>query len=377
MSDLNVAVVGFFGSGSSAITDLLKEYNECYVALNVDERGVERPYEHKLFYTRGGIFETTILLTNLCTAYCSDIFVNSFRNNMKKMYENNFVSFGSYKKLIGVPFWDSVEQYCKDIGVVNLKSGISRTEHKVSVRFSPIMAVLQIGAKLVFHKPIYKLGKLNKMDKNPYYFTMPSKNTCKQAAKDFINRYFALCRNEEKGIYIFDQLIHAQHTELVDELFDDNFRAIIIRRDPRDLYCLSKYVWSKPPHGFSAPLPVDIDEFCDFWKKTTTYNDANTDKVLNLCFEDLVYKYDDTIKRIEKFLNLSEKQHISKFDYFDPTQSIKNTQIFERSEEMKKEAALIAERLPELIYDFPYKSEFSMDEIFEDTNETRERRNKK
>ncbi len=371
MQNYNVAVVGFFGSGSSAVEDLLKEYKGCSVALNIDERGIERPYEHKLLYTRGGLFITSELLSNNNTAYCSDIYINDFISNMKRMYDNNFVSYGSYKRLLGQPFWDSVEKYCNDLGVVKLKNGISRTEHKKSVRFSPIMAVLQIGAKLVLKKPIYKLGKWNIMDHKPYYFGMPEEDAIKKASRDFIKRYFDMCRKDKEGILIFDQLIHAQHTRILDYYFDDEFKAIIIRRDPRDLYCLSKYVWSKPPHGFSAPLPIDIDEFCSFWKKTTNYDMTDTCQVLNIAFEDLIYRYDNTRDKIEKFLGLTEKDHIHPLSSFDPNKSIRNTQIFERTKEMQEEGKRIAELLPELIYDFPYELQFSMNDIFEDSNETK------
>lgn len=367
----NVAVVGFFGSGSSAVEDLLKEYKNVGIALNRDERGRERPYEHKLLYTSGGLFETTSLLKHNNTAYCSDIYVNRFLSNMGKMYKYNFVSFGSYKRLLGENFLDSVNKYTEEIGAIKLKSGISRTEHKKSVRFSLIMAILQIGARIVMKKPIYKLGKLNIMDHNPYYFAMPNEDRIQTAAKGFINRYFEMCRGEFEGILIYDQLIHAQHVNKTDYYFDDSFRAIVIRRDPRDIFCLSKYVWSKPPHGFAAPLPTDIEEFCDFWKKTTCYEMKDTEKVLNISFEDLVYNYHDTKRKIEDFLGLSVSDHISPLEYFDPNKSIRNTQIFERSEEMRKEAEQIAEIIPDWIYHFPYKSEFSMEDIFEDTNETR------
>lgn len=371
MKNYNIAVVGFFGSGSSAITDLLKEYSGCSIALNTDERGIERPYEHKLLYTRGGIFETSFLLSHLNSAYTSDIYINSFRVNMQKMYRYNFVSFGSYEKVLGKSFLNSIDKFCSDVGAVKLQSGISRTEHKKSVRFSPIMALLQIGAKIVYKKPIYKLGKKNIMDKNPYYFAMPEQQVVQEASRDFIKRYFDMCRGNYEGILIFDQLIHAQHTSIVDYFFDDDFKAIIIRRDPRDLYCLSKYVWSKPPHGFSAPLPVDIDEFCSFWKKTTNYDMRDTNKVLNIAFEDLIYKYDETRKKIELFLELTDHNHIAPLTYFDPNKSIRNTQIFERSEEMKEEGKRIAELLPDLLYNFPYRTEYAMNDIFEDTNETR------
>ena len=365
----NVAVVGFLGTGSSAVIDLLREYSSCRIALNYDERGKERPYEHKLLYAKGGIIETSLLLTNGNTAYGSDIAINSFINGMMRLYKNNFVSFGSYKRLLGIRFWESVQTYLHDIGATRLKSGLSRSEHKKSVYFSPIIGVLQIAARIVFRRPIYKFGKANIMDKNPYYFAMPTKDQAISAARMFIQRYFDMCYEPGCDVMVYDQLIHPQHTSLIDHLFDDSFRVIIVKRDPRDVYCLSKYVWSKPPHGFSAPLPEDYDEFASFWKAVNTF-DQTSNKVLTISFEDLVYDYESTRDAIAIFLGLKEQDHINVKKYFDPDKSIKNTQVFLRDKEYLSDADRIGTRLKEFLYDFPYEVFFEKKDIFEDTNES-------
>ncbi len=43
---LNIAVTGYYGTGSSAVTDLLREYDECVVVPYNN-----RNYEHVVFYT--------------------------------------------------------------------------------------------------------------------------------------------------------------------------------------------------------------------------------------------------------------------------------------------------------------------------------------
>ena len=365
---MNVAVVGFFGSGSSAVIDLLKEYDNCGIALGIDERGIERPYEHKLLYSKGGLFETSILLRDINTAYGSDIYINSFMNNMKRLYYNNFVSFGSYKKLLGDVFIESIQLFLRDLGVVKLNNGLSRSEHKIVSYFSPLMAILQIAAKVVYNKPIYKFGKSNLMNHDPYYFCMPRSNDIYDASRLFIDRYFDMCYQQDKKVMIYDQLIHPQHVGIVDDFFYENFRAIIVKRDPRDVFCLSKYVWSKPPHGFSAPLPNDAIQFADFWKKITKI-DSISDKVLVISFEDLVYQYEETKQMITRFIGLNDKNHNAPQKYFDPRKSIRNTQLFLRDEKKQEESKKIAQLLPNLLYSFPYEIEYSMKDTFEDMNE--------
>ena len=69
-------------------------------------------------------------------------------------------------------------------------------------------------------------------------------------------------------------------------------------------------------------------------------------------FEDLIYHYDDTTKRIIDWLGLDESQHTRKFAGLNPANSIKNTQLWKQHPEYLKEADYIKEYLSEYIYNF-------------------------
>lgn len=362
----DVAIVGFYGSGSSALIDFLREFDNCGIALDKDIKGRHRPYEHFPFISSGGLFELGALVTNINSAYSSDMIFNNFIDCSKRLNDNNFVSFGSYKWLLGDKFMQATYDFLEELGVKEMPGIIA--EHKQRTKFSLVMVFLQFAAKIVYHRPVYRWGKKNIYDKNKSLFCMPSNEKFFNAAKNYINAYFDMCAQENKEIMIYDQLICPQHSELINKYFDDNFKSIMVLRDARDIYSLSKYFWSKPPYGVASPLPNDIHNFVDYWSKTTDYN-KNVKNTLTVNFEDLVYKYDETTKNIMNFLELDKKNHISKFKYFNPELSIKNTQTFLLSDEKAKEAETIAQLMPQCIYNFPYKIQTSYKEMFDDCKE--------
>ena len=67
-------------------------------------------------------------------------------------------------------------------------------------------------------------------------------------------------------------------------------------------------------------------------------------------FEDLIYCYEDSIKKIEEFLNLGE--HIREKQIFDPEKSINNTQLIRLHPEDKNEINKIEKELKEFLYPF-------------------------
>ena len=367
----NVGIIGFYASGSSAVVDLLKEFDDVGVALDKDANGNKRPYEHVPFVTSGGIFECVSLFDNCGSIYQSDMIVNNFIRSNERLYYNNFVSFGSYKWIIGEKFLDLSKEFIKDIGA-STEGGMT-TEHKTGVRFSPIYAALQIAAKIVYKKPIYKIGKKNLTDGRPTYWAAPTHEELYDAARKYIKGYFDLCKQDEKELMIYDQIIRPQNTIFLDSLFDDSFKAIIVQRDARDIFFLSKYFFSKPPYSFwSAPLPTDVNLFCKYWDKNTRF-DSNNKKLLIIQFEDLIYKYEESVGRIADFLDLDKTKHVRKRKFFDPEKSINNTQTYYETDESESEAKIIEEKLPRCIYKFPYVRKTALSSMFDNPEESKKR----
>lgn len=357
---LNVAVTGYVGTGSSAVIDLLKEFDVCGVAL-----GEDRDYEHIPFYADNGLFDLGAILMNVNSSLRSDTAISSFIDRMDWLNNNNFGWFGSYKWLVADKFEQAVKEFVEEISMPIY--GVSYSHYK-RVKFSLIKVLLQFAAKIVYKRPVTKWGRVYVFDKKQMYFSMPSQEEFYKAAKKFVNAYFNMCAIPNKQIMIYDHLLWPQQIKLMNDYFTDNFKTIIVMRDARDLYNLNKNYWYKPPLGSGSPVfPTNPTDFVDYWRRVRGIEGTNFDpsKVMYVHFEDLIYNYEKTVEKIMSFLNLSASQHKHKKKYFDPSRSIKNTQTFLVEEEWKKEAGIIQEMIPQYTFDFPYTINTSISEMFD------------
>ena len=276
---------------------------------------------------------------------------------MQKLYNKKFWWVGNYKKIIGKDFMKFVNQFIDEITEYNYE-GYWYTHEEVS---------LEMFIKLLLRKPIkiltggkYKFKKrvLRYKDGMRISFIKPQRYY--KAANKFINNILDYIAPDGNNI-ILDQFLLPFNLHRIDNYFDDEVRTIVVERDPRDVYILNKYIWGEK--GISIPMPKEVNKFVEFYKgmrESEIIKDSN--KVLRIRFEDLIYNYDSELKKIIKFLGFKESDHINKKTRFNPEISIKNTQLF-RKEEYKEEIKIIEENLKDYLYDFKEK-------IYNNVNET-------
>ncbi|WP_175384404.1 sulfotransferase domain-containing protein [Bacillus sp. FJAT-27225] len=336
----------------------MKEFNGCGVTF-----GSDKEYEHIPFYADNGLFDLGAIMKNVNSSMRSDTAISSFIESMEWLDKNNFGWFGSYKWLVGNNFEKAVKNFVEEISVPI--SGITYSHYK-RVRFSLFKVLLQLAAKIVYKRPVTKWGRVYVYDKKQLYFSMPTEEEFNNAARKFVNAYFEMCADKDKEIMIYDHLLWPQHTHLIADYFGDNFKMIVVNRDARDLYNLNKNYWYKPPVGNGTPLfPTTPEGFADYWKRVTGEKSASNDRVLHVNFEDLVYKYNDTVQQIMAFLDLKPENHINKKQIFNPEKSIKNTQTFLINEDWRREAEILKEKIPQCTYEFPFKVQTSVSEMFD------------
>lgn len=133
--------------------------------------------------------------------------------------------------------------------------------------------------------------------------------------------------------------------------FYDDPRAIVIDRDPRDLYLASSYQWKKD--GTFMPRR-DPKAFVEYYKRQrVNRNDLNRKKdVLYLNLEDLIFDYETSTKKINNLLELNENNHVNKLKYFNPQISIKGTQLYRKIVGHESEVRYIQSELKEYIFPF-------------------------
>lgn len=358
---LNIAVTGYFGSGSSAVIDLLCEFdcNSTGLPANVGA------FEHTTLYHPGGLFdlEDKLLLGN--DIHRSDEAIRTFLREMMRLNNNNFGWFGSFKRLFGDKFEIIVNTFIQELHPFNIRARYYGQYETVT--FSLKKLLLQIAANIILGKHIYVWGRQYKFNpKNKQMISaFPSDKEFYTAGKKFVNSYMNLFKEDGRENTIFDRLILCHNANRVPRYFDDRFRLIVLNRDVRDVFIFNKYLW--PEINAGSMYPTDVTEFIEYWKRLKAVEKKITDKrILEVNFEDLVYKYDETVDKIKKHCNLYGKKW-DQFKYFDPQKSIKNTQVFRIRNEWQREIELIEKELPEFLYSFPYENTTSVNEMFDDS----------
>ena len=129
-------------------------------------------------------------------------------------------------------------------------------------------------------------------------------------------------------------------------LYPKGTKAIIVKKDPRDLYLFHKYVLK----NLGCFVPVDgIENYIQYIKYMykDIENYRKNENILLIDFEDLLFKYDQTTEVINKFLGISYK---SQKKYFDPKISIVNAKLFDRFRDTNTD--IIEQSLEEYLYHF-------------------------
>jgi len=338
--DRIIVPTGYMGSGSSAITDLISEFKDCSNEF--------KSYEYVFLHCPNGLFdlEDHLLIGN--NALKSDISIRLFKEQMKKLYDKPFWWVGNYKKIIGENFLIETNNYIDNLIQYRLNSYWYPHEEVNNKMFW----------KLLIRKPIKILTRNKLCNKKVLKYNdgmLISYITPKEfyeLSHKYIYNVLEMISKGKSNI-ILDQLILPFNLHRIDNYFDDKLKVIVVERDPRDVFILNKYIWGEKQIG--VPFPNDVKEFCRYYRSMRNSEiNSNSNKILRIKFEDLIYKYDASLNKIMEFLNFNNEEHINKKSRFNPDISIKNTQLF-RNSKYQEEVAIIEKELQDYLYDFPYE----------------------
>lgn len=334
-----IVSTGYMGSGSSAITDLVSEFKDC--------QNEHKSYEYVLLHCPNGLFDLEDKLLRGNNAIRSDEAIRSFELQMNKLYNKKYWWVGNYEKVIGPNFKKITNKFINNIQEFNYPSYWYMHEELDVKMF--IKLFIRKPIKMIFKNKKYK--KILKYNDGMRISFIKDKEFYKYA-HDFIYDVIEEVSQKNKNV-ILDQFLLPFNLYRIDNYFDDKLRVIVVERDPRDVFVLNKYIW--PEKGISVPFPTDVSDFCNFYKRMReSEKKYDSDKILRIKFEDLIYKYDETVEEITKFLGFKTSDHINKKTRFNPDISIKNTQLF-RKKEYINESKIIEEKLSKYIYNFPYE----------------------
>ncbi|MCT8342227.1 sulfotransferase [Photorhabdus kleinii] len=334
-----ITCTGYGGTGSSVVSDLLKEFSNVYSFGNFEFRFLQDP--HGLRDLDYGIVQNNNRLT---TSY----HINNYIKYVDFLSKSNVYS---YERFFNKKFKEITDEYLRNIIDIEW-NGFWHQDIIDEKPFGKFIYYLE----RFYQKKILGINEgsakiYSKIFNKNMYYSYPRENFYIETRK-YLRNLINASNYDSKEYVIFDQLIPPNDTNHYLKYFDD-LKVIIIDRDPRDLYLLNKCLWDEKwiPTG-------NIHNYINWFKilrEHQKFEQEDSERIFRLSFEDFIYKYDETVQQVCKFCCIESSKHTNKHKYFDPKISINNTNLKIKYPEYNSEISFIEKELAEFCYNFPHK----------------------
>ncbi len=331
-----ITCAGYYRTGSSAITDYLSEFQSCSCVGST---------EFRFIYDTDGIRDLEYNIVENNDRLNTSIAIKRFIRYTKIL--NGGLIRRGYKKYMGDSFMHHTQEFVERITELKSEawSHIDRYERGSLFNFIDV-ALWLTAVKLSAGARCFSL--LNIWHEKSYYSAIDEKTFC-QYAIEYIEKVIGSITKEDAEYTVVDQLLPPSNLEAYLKYFRD-IKVIVVERDPRDLFILENEIhrWGNIPYR-------NVVEFCKWFEITRRHRKrekCDQEHVLQLNFEDLVYKYDEVTQRLMQFIGLKAEDHVLPRSHFDPERSIKNTNMKEKYPQYSKEISYIEENLAEYLYSF-------------------------
>lgn len=321
-----VSVCGFNCSGSSAVIHLLKEYDETKI---ID-------FECMILDLPDGIRDLDYCLHAGGGYFREDRAMMRFR---KMIHNHRYIQKYSGRKADAI-----TRQYLDKLTAVQWRgrSVYDYIYHDTAERY--LWYFKRLVEKIIYSWTKKRVGFTNRQMK-----VKASEQDFYVATKEYMDRLICAFGGDLDKVTVMDQLMPPVNTKEYLK-YVNNAKAIIVDRDPRDMY-LNLHL------GVDCNcVPLTAKEFVEYhkqwWESKEMYRDS--EDVLYIQFEDLIYHYEETLVRIETFLGLTKNPR--RRQIFRPERSVNNTQIFRRTQGFEDDIRYIEQELKEYLYPYPEKS---------------------
>lgn len=321
-----ISVQGFLHTGSSAVIDLLREFDNNTVF------GISEPYSSGFVNNEPSydIYMQEFWLYNHMAIFELEKYIGA---NM--IGDEDFVikriikTIDGYRNMFLVNFaldlYDLFDKYILpmiDTGCNNfacIKQQLHQWNHFASPRGG------------------YAIGKMNYTHEHFRLKQGITIDIFRDNCKLFFDSVIG-CIGESDNL-IIDQLVDCElgyDTELHNKYLGNNFKHISVYRDPRDQFMQLIYFSTRCPefftwyHKFLYPSINFIDSYKGgvFPISPKKYFENSHPNRLMIRFEDLINDYENSITTICDFLGIDKSHHINKGKYFIPEVSRKNIGIY-------------------------------------------------
>lgn len=336
-----ITTTGFFNTGSSAITHILKEIESVYVPDNL--------YEMRLLYDPDCISDLEYNLVENAHRQNSSHALKRFKKYID--FNSNNLLNHHYNKMFRNDFKNISYKYIANLTKFNYYGFSHIDKYDKGKMFWFLDRIyIKIIKTLFLNKRRPKFIKPTLLSsKTLQYGTIYEKKEFYNVTKNYIGELFSLIKNNNEFIAI-DQLVPATNVDRYLNYIPDDYqtKVFIVDRDPRDLFVTFKYF------NKEKGIPCKkVEDFCEWFALTREQaaKQYDSNKVMRVQFEDLVYDYEKVRKNILTFVGIDTK-YVATFKCFNPDKSINNTQVWYRYPQAKKEIEYIESNLSDYLFDF-------------------------
>ena len=326
-----IGACGFGSTGSSAVTDYLKEYNSFQVLDDIEFTWVSNvdgliDLDHHVNKPHNRIMDSIMA-------------IDSYKAMCKKNAKQYEVAGVSSKTIIKLTddFLNSIIDTSWEWRIHDSQNTIDRIRRSIYSRFS---IVSRWEVKNGRHWEGYPLEKV-------FLSVLPAEfdEKAKKHVRDIL---MAIGADLSKPL-ILDQPFAGNNPQACFKFFDDPY-AVVVDRDPRDNYDFAR---TKLLGRFHL-MPINrVEDFVKYYRAlrdNQPYKEVGNNRLLSIKFEDMVYHYEETTARLRDFLHLPENPCPKSI--FDPAISMPNTQVWKRFPQFQRDIEYIEKELPEYLFDY-------------------------
>lgn len=332
-----VSTCSFGSSGSSAVTDYLSECEDAYVFDKL---------EFSIVTECDGMedLEYHLMMRNSRQSGCINAiqrFNKLVNGHLKGWNKRTGIDKGYVRKI--------TDEYIDSLTQVRFKSFSPRID-------KPHSQFLQtyLGNAIIRQRLIYGLEKRKIITKNVDFYPLdyvnisikPENFYC--ASRKYLHDLLeGMGCDFNKRMVVLDQAFSGNDPAKSFPFFEDVY-AIVVDRDPRDMYIFAKKVLLSKGRFMATDT---VDDFIKYYRALRNrqpykYEDS---RILCLQFEDMVYNYENTADKIDCFLGIRNSHRNT---VFVPEMSAANTCLIRKFPEFAQDIKRIEENLPEYLFDF-------------------------
>lgn len=333
-----ISCASYYGTGSSAITDFVSEFDNVHSFTTEEFRFIQDP---------DGISDLEFSLVENFNRHNSGHALKRYKKLVD--FYGGMISGTKYEKFFCGKWKEYSYEYINELTDFTFKGWWQFDLYDRGMFY-------YVRKKLInklLHLTIWKNQPdkvFNTMKDEITYCSHPSEEKFVSATKKYINKLFSVACNGAETVMV-DQIVPPTNLERYLRYFDD-IKVAVVDRDPRDIFVLEKYVWK------DGIIPAEVETFCKWYKYTREHRkheNLDTESIQFVQFEDLIYHYESTAQRLMAWLELDEKNWENKKKFLDPSKSIKNTQTWKKVDCDIEEIKYIERELQEYLYNFPEK----------------------